>query len=112
MVVNPTGKAKWIRESHEAEFAAYEKEIQALMALPADEVAAHPAAADFPGAKERTILMHGFSKAFAMTGFRLGYACSPPELSATRMVSLVVISALGVAIYVVGLWAAIRSERR
>lgn len=45
----PMGKAKWVRESHEEEFAAFEKEVRALMALPADKVAAHPAAADFPG---------------------------------------------------------------
>ena len=30
--------------------------------------------------KERTIFLHGFSKAFAMTGFRIGYACGPAEL--------------------------------
>jgi aminotransferase len=30
--------------------------------------------------KERTIFLHGFSKAFAMTGFRIGYACAPPAL--------------------------------
>lgn len=30
--------------------------------------------------KERTIFLHGFSKAFAMTGFRIGYACAPREL--------------------------------
>lgn len=33
-----------------------------------------------PGMRERTILLHGFSKAFAMTGFRLGYACAPAPL--------------------------------
>ena len=33
-----------------------------------------------PGMRERTILLHGFSKAFAMTGFRMGYACAPPAL--------------------------------
>ena len=33
--------------------------------------------ASFPGMKERTILMNGFSKAYAMTGWRLGYACGP-----------------------------------
>gem|GEM_PF-9638 len=33
-----------------------------------------------PGMKERTVLLHGFSKAFAMTGFRLGYACGPSEI--------------------------------
>ena len=30
--------------------------------------------------KERTIFLHGFSKAYAMTGFRIGYACGPAEL--------------------------------
>ena len=39
-----------------------------------------PSIATFPGMKERTIFLHGFSKAFAMTGFRLGYACGPAEL--------------------------------
>lgn len=45
----------------------------------------HHSIAALPGMKERTILMHGFSKAFAMTGFRLGYACSPPELTEAMM---------------------------
>jgi aminotransferase len=31
--------------------------------------------------KERTIFLHGFSKAFAMTGFRIGYACAPAALT-------------------------------
>ena len=33
--------------------------------------------ASFPGMKERTVYINGFSKAFAMTGWRLGYACAP-----------------------------------
>jgi aminotransferase len=33
-----------------------------------------------PGMRERTILLHGLSKAFAMTGFRVGYACAPAPL--------------------------------
>ena len=33
-----------------------------------------------PGMKERTILINGFSKAFAMTGWRLGYACAPRDI--------------------------------
>jgi aminotransferase len=41
---------------------------------------AHTSIAVFPGMKERTIFLHGFSKAFAMTGFRVGYACGPAEL--------------------------------
>lgn len=36
--------------------------------------------AGLPGMKERTVFLHGFSKAFAMTGFRLGYACGPADL--------------------------------
>ena len=40
----------------------------------------HLSIAALPGMKERTILLHGFSKAFAMTGFRLGYACAPAPL--------------------------------
>lgn len=37
----------------------------------------HVSIASLPGMKERTILINGFSKAFAMTGWRLGYACGP-----------------------------------
>ena len=40
----------------------------------------HLSIAAIPGMKERTLLLHGFSKAFAMTGLRLGYACGPREL--------------------------------
>ena len=40
----------------------------------------HVSIASFPGMKERTILINGFSKAFAMTGWRLGYACGPKEI--------------------------------
>lgn len=36
--------------------------------------------ASFPGMKERTIVLSGFSKAFAMTGWRVGYVCAEPEL--------------------------------
>ena len=37
----------------------------------------HVSIASLPGMKERTIVINGFSKAFAMTGWRLGYACGP-----------------------------------
>jgi aminotransferase len=36
--------------------------------------------AAMPGMKDRTLLLHGFSKAWAMTGFRVGYACGPAEI--------------------------------
>lgn len=37
----------------------------------------HVSIAQIPGMKERTILINGFSKSYAMTGWRLGYACGP-----------------------------------
>ncbi|MBP7059248.1 MAG: aminotransferase class I/II-fold pyridoxal phosphate-dependent enzyme [Lachnospiraceae bacterium] len=40
----------------------------------------HVSIASFPGMKERTVYINGFSKAFAMTGWRLGYACAPAVL--------------------------------
>jgi aminotransferase len=40
----------------------------------------HTSIATFPGLAERTIFLHGFSKAFAMTGWRIGYACGPSVL--------------------------------
>ena len=40
----------------------------------------HVSIASFPGMQERTILINGFSKGFAMTGWRLGYACGPREI--------------------------------
>lgn len=45
----------------------------------------HVSIASLPGMRERTILLHGFSKAFAMTGFRLGYACAPALLIEAMM---------------------------
>ena len=40
----------------------------------------HCSIASFPGMQERTILINGFSKGFAMTGWRLGYACGPHRI--------------------------------
>jgi aminotransferase len=40
----------------------------------------HVSIASIPGMKERTVLINGFSKAYAMTGWRLGYACGPKEI--------------------------------
>ena len=42
----------------------------------------HQSFAAIPGMWERTITLSGFSKAFAMTGWRMGYACAPKELAA------------------------------
>ena len=40
----------------------------------------HVSIVELPGMRERTILINGFSKAYAMTGWRLGYACGPAEI--------------------------------
>jgi aminotransferase len=40
----------------------------------------HVSIAEIPGMKERTIVINGFSKSYAMTGWRLGYACGPKEI--------------------------------
>jgi aminotransferase len=45
----------------------------------------HTSIASLPGMKERTIFLHGFSKAFAMTGWRIGYACGPAPLIEAMM---------------------------
>jgi len=42
----------------------------------------HISIAEIEGMQERTILINGFSKAYAMTGWRLGYACGPTEIIA------------------------------
>lgn len=46
---------------------------------------AHTSIASLPGMRDRTIFLHGFSKAFAMTGFRIGYACGPKPLVEAMM---------------------------
>ena len=40
----------------------------------------HVSIASLPGMKERTVVVNGFSKAYAMTGWRLGYACGPEPI--------------------------------
>jgi aminotransferase len=80
---NPTGgTCDRARLEKIAQFAV-EKDLIVL----SDEIyselvydSAHTSIAVFPGMRERTIFLHGFSKAFAMTGFRIGYACGPAEL--------------------------------
>lgn len=45
----------------------------------------HVSIASLPGMRDRTILLHGLSKAFAMTGWRIGFACGPAELIEAMM---------------------------
>ena len=77
---NPTGAV--MRQEHLAEIAKIVEEND-LFVL-SDEIYGeltygeeHVSIASIPGMKERTVLINGFSKAFAMTGWRLGYACAP-----------------------------------
>lgn len=44
-----------------------------------------PSIASHPGMRERTLMLNGFSKAYAMTGFRIGYACGPAPLIEAMM---------------------------
>ncbi len=77
---NPTGA---IMEKKDLEAIAEVVEKYDLYVL-SDEIYSeltyngdHVSIASLPGMKERTVLINGFSKAFAMTGWRLGYACAP-----------------------------------
>lgn len=80
---NPTGA---IMEKEDLEAIAEiirEKDIFVI----SDEIYAeltykekHVSIASLPGMQERTVLINGFSKAYAMTGWRLGYACAPKEI--------------------------------
>ena len=45
----------------------------------------HRSIASLPGMKERCVFLHGFSKAFAMTGWRVGYACAPAPVTDAMM---------------------------
>jgi len=45
----------------------------------------HVSIASLPGMQERTLFLHGFSKAYAMTGFRIGYACGPSPIIEAMM---------------------------
>jgi aminotransferase len=49
------------------------------------EGAEHVSIASLPGMRDRCVFLHGFSKAFAMTGFRIGYACAPGWLTDAMM---------------------------
>jgi aminotransferase len=80
---NPTG-AVMSRQDLE-DIAAFARERDLVVIT--DEIygeltydAPHSSIVSIPGLRDRTIFLHGFSKAWAMTGFRLGYACGPAEL--------------------------------
>ena len=49
------------------------------------DCAEHVSIASLPGMRERTVFLHGLSKGWAMTGFRIGYACAPRPLIEAMM---------------------------
>ncbi len=80
---NPTGAIMERKDLEAIAKVCIEKDIFVM----SDEIYAeltyngdHVSIASLPGMKERTILINGFSKAYAMTGWRLGYACGPAEV--------------------------------
>ena len=80
---NPTGAVMERKDLEEIAEVIKEHDIFVL----SDEIYAeltycgeHVSIASLPGMKERTVLINGFSKAYAMTGWRLGYACAPAEI--------------------------------
>ena len=81
---NPTGAIMEKEELEEIVKIVLEKDLFVI----SDEIYSeltyngkrHVTIASFPGMKERTVLINGFSKAYAMTGWRLGYACGPEPI--------------------------------
>jgi aminotransferase len=86
---NPTGAVMPLEELKKiAEFSIKHNLVvltdEIYSELTYDELSHHSIAA-LPGMKERTLFMHGFSKAFAMTGWRIGYACGPADIIEAMM---------------------------
>ena len=80
---NPTGSIMGKKDLEDIAKIIIEKDILVL----SDEIYSeltykgeHVSIASIDGMKERTILINGFSKSYAMTGWRLGYACGPKEI--------------------------------
>lgn len=80
---NPTGAIMEYEDLKEIAKIVEEKDIFVIT----DEIYSeltygkkHVSIAEFPGMKERTILINGFSKSYAMTGWRLGYAVGPKNI--------------------------------
>lgn len=80
---NPTGAIMEKKDLEEIAEVIREKDLYVV----SDEIYGeltykdkHVSIASLPGMQERTILINGFSKAYAMTGWRLGYACAPKAI--------------------------------
>ena len=86
---NPTGAVMPLEELKKVAAFAAKHDLVVLTdeiysELTYDELPHHSIAA-LPGMKERTVFLHGFSKAFAMTGWRIGYACGPADIIEAMM---------------------------
>jgi aminotransferase len=86
---NPTGAVMPLEELKKISSFAVKHDLVVLTdeiysELTYDDVPHHSIAA-LPGMKERTLFLHGFSKAFAMTGWRIGYACGPADIIEAMM---------------------------
>ncbi len=85
---NPTGAALSRKDVEEIAAFAIEHDLIVLTDEIYDELTydrEHFSILSVPGMRERTIYLHGFSKAWAMTGFRMGFTCAPPELTEAMM---------------------------
>ena len=85
---NPTGGVTNLAKLQRIAQFAQEKDLLII----SDEIYSelmydgqHVSIASLPGMRDRTIFLHGFSKAFAMTGFRIGYACGPAPIIEAMM---------------------------
>ena len=85
---NPTGA---VMTAQELQAVAEVVEKHDLLVI-ADEIYSeltydgeHVSFASLPGMQERTVLVNGFSKSFAMTGWRIGYAAAPEEIAAAML---------------------------
>ncbi len=80
---NPTGAVLTQEQMNEIADIAIEHDLVVIT----DEIYSEltygerlPTIASLPGMRERTLFLHGFSKAFSMTGFRIGYGCGPADI--------------------------------
>jgi aminotransferase len=85
---NPTGAVMTLEDLHAIAAFAVEHDLLVI----SDEIYAeltfegrHASLLSVPGMRDRTIFLNGFSKAWAMTGFRVGFSCAPPELTEAMM---------------------------
>jgi len=86
---NPTGTAvsraeltAIVRLAVEHDLLLYSDEIYSRLVYEGWD---HTCVAALPGARDRTVLLNGLSKSYAMTGWRVGYACAPAEILEAMM---------------------------